>query len=192
MEQTNVNNNQTITVIDCVNEFKGYARKTVEGTLEMSRVVVEARKLKGKSNFGEFCDLIGFDKRSSTIKKLQCIGKKYEFLSSVKDNLPSNWTTLYQISRIDNEQIQDLIQSKVIHPDMTGKEVKNFHDGVDEEQPVEEVVNEPNDYWFRCMVNHEDEKIFEKVKLVTQKLKDEGFIIEFSSSLKKELEVETI
>lgn len=189
MEQTNVNNTKPITVLDCVNEFRGYARKTVEGTLEMSRVVVEARSLKGKKDFGEFCDLIGFDKRSSTIKKLNCIGKKYELLNGIKEYLPSNWTTLYQISRIDNDQIHDLIQSKVIHPNMTGKEVKNFHEGVDEEQKIEKEEVESKEYWFRCKVNPESEKELELVRSMIEKLMEEGLVIEVSSSLKEEMVV---
>lgn len=190
MEQTNVNNTKPITVLDCVNEFRGYARKTVEGTLEMSRVVVEAKSLKGKKVFGEFCDLIGFDKRSSTIKKLNCIGKKYEFLKGVKDDLPSNWTTLYQVSRIDNEQIIDLIQSKVIHPNMTGKEILNFHLGMTD--GVEIPQSTKQEFWFRCSLNPESEKSLEIVRSVIEKLKEEGLKLDFSASLKEQLVVEEL
>lgn len=190
MEQVNVNNSTTLTITECVNEFKGYARKTVEGTLEMSRIVIEARKLSGKKDFGEFCNLIGFEKRSSTIKKLQCIGKKYEFLKGVKYDLPSNWTTLYQVSRIDNEQILDLIQSKVIHPNMTGQEILNFHLGMTD--GVEIPQSTKQEFWFRCSLNPESEKSLEIVRSVIEKLKDEGLKLDFSVSLKEQLEVEEL
>lgn len=185
-----INNTQTTNVIDFVNEFRGYARKTVEGTLEMSRVVRDARNLKGKKDFGDFCELIGFEKRSSTIKKLQCIGKKYEFLKEIKGDLPSNWTTLYQISRIENEQITDLIQSKVIHPNMTGKEILNFHQGMTEEVGIPE--SSKQGFWFRCSLNPESEKDLEIVRSVIEKLKDEGLKLDLSVSLKEQLKVEEV
>lgn len=192
MKQINVNTNETKTIMSCVTEFNGYARKTVDGTLEMSRVVRDARNLDGKKGFEEFCEQIGFEKRSSTIKKLQCIGKKYEFLNEIKDSLPSNWTTLYQISRIENDQISDLIQTKVIHPNMTGKEILNFHTGVPNDHNESVGDLRKTDYWFRCSSESGSDKDLDFVRSVVETLKDTGLKLELSAFLKEELEVNEV
>jgi len=55
--------------------FKNYQRKTAENIIEMSRIVIEAKQ---RADFSDFCILIGQSQFSSTIRKLEVIGKKYE------------------------------------------------------------------------------------------------------------------
>ena len=57
-----------------VTRFHTFAAKTVEGILEMGRVVNEASKLK-KSEFAKFCELVELDGKDSTINKLKTIGE---------------------------------------------------------------------------------------------------------------------
>ncbi len=58
--------------------FNSYKRKTAENIIEMGRVVVEAKK-RTRSEFEDFCLLIGYDWASSTLRKLESIGNKYEY-----------------------------------------------------------------------------------------------------------------
>lgn len=109
-------------VVKLVSDFRGFVSKTAQGILEMARVVYDAKKL-GKEEFEVFCDEIGYQASSSTIRKLNSIGKKYAFLQSHKNALPSNWTTLYQISRLTEEVIKSKIEEGVISPTLNGKGV---------------------------------------------------------------------
>lgn len=124
MEAAIVNTSNNVMISKKVGEyidlFKISAKKTAEGVLEMARVVYEAKKL-GASEFGVFCDQIGYPTDSSTIRKLKSIGEKYEFLLSRSKSLPTSWTTLYQVSRLSAELIDQKINEGVISPHLDGK-----------------------------------------------------------------------
>ena len=96
-----------------VEKFNTFARKTAEGVLEMSKVVFEARKLKD-SEFHRFCEIVGMNGSSSTAQKLIAIGKKYECLIGHSEKLPPNWTTVYEVSKLTEEQIESLIDRGVL------------------------------------------------------------------------------
>lgn len=100
-----------ITVL--VEKFNSFARKTAEGVLEMAKVVYEARKLKD-SEFYRFCEIVGMDGSSSTATKLIAIGKKYEYLIGYSEKLPPNWTTVYEVAKLTEEQIESLINRGVL------------------------------------------------------------------------------
>ena len=96
-----------------VEKFNSFARKTAEGVLEMSKVVFEARKLKD-SEFYRFCEIVGMNGSSSMAQKLIAIGKKYECLIGHSEKLPPNWTTVYEVSKLTEEQIESLIDRGVL------------------------------------------------------------------------------
>ena len=128
-------------------EFRGYARKTVEGSLEMGRIVYEAKvKLDDQSSFDQFCNQIGCTTRSSTIKKLKSIGERYQVFKAFSNHLPNNWTTLYQLSRLKVEVFEDLISNGVIHEAMTGREVESLFK---RPKPVR-TTGMSSKFYFRC------------------------------------------
>jgi hypothetical protein len=94
--------------------FRLFSRKTAEGILEMGRAVNEARQLK-PSEFYRFCELIDIKAQSATIKKLAVIGMKYAYLMTHADKLPSNWTTVYAVARLGEDEIQKLIDQGVLN-----------------------------------------------------------------------------
>ena len=96
-----------------VEKFNSFARKTAEGVLEMAKVVFDARKLKD-SEFYRFCEIVGMDGSSSTAQKLIAIGKKYDCLIGHSEKLPPNWTTVYEVSKLTEEQIESLIDRGVL------------------------------------------------------------------------------
>ena len=116
------NNNIIINkqVTEYAEQFKVQIKKTAEGVLEMARVVYNAKQL-GSADFEVFCHEIGFKSDSSTIRKLKSIGEKSQFLLSCSKSLPTSWTTLYQISRLTNEVIEQKINEGVITPTLDGK-----------------------------------------------------------------------
>lgn len=133
---SNLNVNTTSSIISnnkliqaSVNEFKGYARKTAENIFEMGRVVFEAKNnLKAnKAEFEAFCAGVGFKSDSSSIKKLAQIGKGYSFMKSQADYLPNNWTTLYEIARLTEDQLKAFIDQGLIHQNVLGTDIKTLN-----------------------------------------------------------------
>lgn len=118
----NTSNNIVVSkkVTDYAEQFKVQAKKTAEGILEMARVVFDAKKL-GKADFEVFCSEVGYKSDSSTIRKLNSIGEKYQFLLSRSKSLPTSWTTLYHVSRLTTEVIDEKISEGVITPNLDGK-----------------------------------------------------------------------
>jgi hypothetical protein len=95
-----------------VKRFQQFSRKTAEGVLEMGRAVHEARQLP-RSEFFRFCELVQI--KTSNIKKLAVIGAKYDYLIHRADKLPSNWTTVYAVAKLANEEIEKLIDQGVVN-----------------------------------------------------------------------------
>lgn len=124
-----------------VEKFQSYARKTAESILEMAKVVIEAKKL-DKEGFGAFCKEIGFDPKSSTIRKFIQIGGKYELLISRSNKLPTNWTTIYEISKLTSDQIVDLIENGKINQMVLGSTIKQLNNTTTDKK---ETRNEGND-----------------------------------------------
>ena len=124
MSNSIVNTSNTIViskkVTDYAEQFKVQAKKTAEGILEMARVVFDAKQL-GSDDFEAFCAQVGYKSDSSTIRKLASIGKQYLVLSSRSKSLPTSWTTLYQVSRLTAEMIDQKISEGVITPNLDGK-----------------------------------------------------------------------
>ena len=100
-------------IVVLVEKFKKFARKTAEGVLEMAKVVCEAKKLKD-SEFHKFCEIVGMSGSSSTVQKLIKIGEKYEYFIGCAEKLPANWTTVYELSKLTEEKIEELIDRGVV------------------------------------------------------------------------------
>ena len=119
--------NQSVTnplVKNYAETFCGFMTKTAENYLEMGRVVMEADKNLNKNDFKAFLFMVGVDKNSTTLRKLKSIGVKYDLLKANLNSLPSAWTTLYEISRLGNEKIEENIEKGLIHPRVEGVDVK--------------------------------------------------------------------
>lgn len=133
MNNTIVNTSNTLLPSDLIEssvlEFKKYFRKTAESILEMGRVVHETKKqlISKPKDFEAFCSEIGFKPSSSSIKKLNQIGKSYTFMKSHADSLPGNWTTLYEISRLAKGELEKYIDEGVIHTNVLGTKVKQLN-----------------------------------------------------------------
>lgn len=108
-----------------VSDFKLFAKQTALGILEMGRIVYEAKKnLTQGHDFEIFCERVGYTPSASSIKKLNQIGKSYTLMLEHADSLPNNWTTLYEISRLSKDQLNQYIEEGVIHQNALGATIK--------------------------------------------------------------------
>ena len=130
--QTICPKNNSISIIgnevqDYINQFHEFSDKCAENILEMCKVVYDASSsLTKKGEFESFCSGIRMSKKSAAISKFRKIGERYAKLSKYKNQLPSAWTTLYYVARFDNQQFEDGIKSKTIHPMMKATDLKQI------------------------------------------------------------------
>lgn len=107
------------------NEYHSYVKKSLEGYLNTARVVYEcSTKLSDVNDFERFCSTIGMDPKSSTLRKFKVIGKEFDLLIKYLNQIPSNWTTVYEIARLGTDKIEDLLLEQKISSNTTGKELK--------------------------------------------------------------------
>jgi hypothetical protein len=104
-------------------------RKSVEGVIRVGVTLIEAKK---KCKHGEFlrmfrgnesvvCDPVPFGDK--TAERLMLVAS-HEVLSNGAHahHLPQSWGTLYELTKLDNEQIIAGIKAGEITPDMTRSE----------------------------------------------------------------------
>jgi sugar-specific transcriptional regulator TrmB len=174
-------------IMGLVEKFKKYAKKTAEGVLEMAKVACEAKKLK-ESEFHKFCEIVGMSGSSSTIQKLIKIGEKYEFFIGHAEKLPANWTTVYELSKLTSEKIEELIDRGVVCTTLIasdlnmalGKPVKEK-----DKKPVTVIPNGNIDgLGFRVQLNKSpDAETIKKIKELIAELKKFDLQLEVGTTL---------
>jgi hypothetical protein len=111
-----------------VEQFKSFSRKSAISVIEMGKTVVQAKVLPDEKDYEQFCLGIRFDKKSKALFKLESIGKKADVLIRYADLLPSNWTTLYILSRLDEAEISSLAEQGKLQVCMLGSEAQQHVD----------------------------------------------------------------
>lgn len=114
-------------------QFLSLAKASTENTVAMCEVLHKAKlefKEKDQKNvfFQELCKNIGYTKGANdpTIKKFLRIGESAERFRPYLDRLPNSWTTLYEITQLDDELFDRAMTEGAINIKMLGKEVKSL------------------------------------------------------------------
>ena len=110
-------------------QYSLFAIETAQSTVEMCRVVFEAKEQLSKEEFSNFCTDIGHKRSDSTIRKYLAIGAAYELLIQYVDKLPSKWTSIYTILQIPSETFNALIQVGESFANLTGDQIKALSRG---------------------------------------------------------------
>ncbi len=111
---------------DYISSFNSFAAKAAQTTLEMCRVVQEAKVDLDKNNFESFCQAIGHRSNDSTIRKYLAIGARYSELHAVADRLPNSWTSIYLITMIPPEKLLTMIDDVNSFKNMTAQKIKQL------------------------------------------------------------------
>lgn len=125
---TAVNNSMTIAEFEKIenlaSDFNGHYKKCALGYLEMGRIALEAKSM-GKGIYAMFCERI-FMKGDSEMSKLIAIGQHYDLMKQRIECLPSKWTTLYNLTRLKEEEFYALCDSGQIHQGLTGAQSREL------------------------------------------------------------------
>lgn len=105
-------------------QYSLFAIKTAQSTVEMCRVVFEAKEELSRDEFLEFCTDIGHKGEDSTVRKYLAIGSAYERLIQYADKLPNSWTSIYTITQIPSETFNALAQVGESFAKLSGNQIK--------------------------------------------------------------------
>lgn len=109
-------------------EYSNFAVKTAQSTVEMCRVVFEAKKGLSSSEYSEFLNDIGHKSETSTIRKYLAIGEQYDKLIQYTNLLPNSWTSIYTITQFGADTFDALAATDTDMSKMSGKEIKTLLD----------------------------------------------------------------
>lgn len=110
---------------DRATQFKAFQRKTAEAIVAMGKIVYEAKQDLFANDFKQF--IAETELNGSTERKYECIGRCAPVFNQYLDRLPANWTSLYDLTKIDDLVVLEevLVQDRVC-PQMTGKDIKDL------------------------------------------------------------------
>ncbi len=111
-----------------VASFNSFAVKTAKSTVEMCRVVYEAKRDLTKTEFDQFCHDVGRkeEEKDSTIRKYLAIGERYTELMIYAERLPSSWTSIYLITTIPSDKFAELISEAQSFKNLTAIKIKKL------------------------------------------------------------------
>ena len=109
-------------------EYSNFAVKTAQATVEMCRVVYEAKNGLSSSEYSEFLKDIGHKSETSTIRKYLAIGSQYDKLIQYTNLLPNSWTSIYSITQLSSDTFDALAATDTDMSKMSGKEIKSLLD----------------------------------------------------------------
>jgi len=105
-------------------EYSNFAVKTAQSTVEMCRVVSEAKKTLSSSEYSEFLNDIGHKSETSTIRKYLAIGEQYDKLIQYTNLLPNSWTSIYTITQLPSDTFEALAATDTDMSKLSGKQLK--------------------------------------------------------------------
>lgn len=108
-----------------VDRYRTFARNTAENIVGLGQTVYEASEELAPSEVRDFCIQVGIEHNGPTYRKMRQIGTQAEKLFQHLAALPNNWTTVYEVAKMDEGQFQCLIESNVLSPTVTMREIND-------------------------------------------------------------------
>jgi hypothetical protein len=108
--------------VDFLERYRLSCRKAAQGMIEMAKTIAEAKKELRAEEFATLCAEVGLSR--STLSKYLTIGENAHRFESDLDRVPQNWTTMYQLAKLTNEDYERVAGSKRFAPTMKAKEIE--------------------------------------------------------------------
>lgn len=113
-----------------MNKIENYSSKvnsitlnTVENILEIGRLMLECKDVLEPDEYDMFLKQTHYGEETSTVRKWNRIGESYVRLKSISQHLPPVVSTLYKLSTLDSNKLNSLIDSQILKPTVTLKEI---------------------------------------------------------------------
>ena len=98
---------------------------TVENILEIGRLMLECKDTLECDEYELFLKETHYGEETSTVRKWNRIGDSYVRLKSISQHLPPVVSTLYKLSTLDSNKLNKLIESQILTPSVTLKEIED-------------------------------------------------------------------
>ena len=105
-------------------EYSKFAVKTAQSTVEMCRVIYEAKESLDKSEYARFLKDIGRKPDDSTVRKYLAIGERYDDLNAYANLLPASWTSIYEITQLPADSFMAMVATGESMANLTGAQLK--------------------------------------------------------------------
>lgn len=122
--------NQSV-VENYIQTFQQYTKDTVENILKLGSLVLEMKNKRDKgdlddSDMNYFCFSVGLNEKSSNFRKFKRIGECAGQFRKYLDKLPDSYTVLYEITTLDPDLFEVLMNNDEIHSYVTLRDVKKL------------------------------------------------------------------
>ena len=109
-----------------VEEYSVCLRKSATAVLTLADCVYRAKNQLTKEEYSEFCKRIQVAENSSFLKKLNCIAQKATRFKAIEQLLPPNYTSLYSLTQVSDDNFSKMMSEQVISPQMTAKQISAY------------------------------------------------------------------
>ncbi|MDH6155242.1 hypothetical protein M2124_001525 [Polynucleobacter sphagniphilus] len=96
---------------------------TVENILEIGRLMLECKDTLEPDEYKLFLKETSYKEETPTVRKWNRIGDSYVRLKSISQHLPPVVSTLYKLSTLDSNKLNNLIDGQILTPTVTLKEI---------------------------------------------------------------------
>ena len=112
-----------------ISTYQTQTKNAVENIIQMSLTVKEIQDkiidgVLEEQDLDYFCTRVGLNKTSSAFRKLSCIARHADKFLTYIDKLPSASSVLYEITTLDPEVFEKMINDESIHPFITLNQLK--------------------------------------------------------------------
>ena len=114
---------QAVLVEALVRRYQSFARGSAQNIIELAETVSTAMTDLVGQYRNEFFRQIKLNPESSKVRKLKLIGDHSPRFVPYLEILPSNWTTLYELARLEVEDFKRIVDAGVLTPLATWKEI---------------------------------------------------------------------
>lgn len=127
-----------------IETYQTSTKNAVENILNMCiavKEIDEKRKAKLINDFDVmyFCATVSLERKSATYRKYRKIGEHAERFKKHMDSLPSAYSVLFQITTLDSEKFEEMIESEQINPSLSLERFKQLTNTSTKSQNPDEV-----------------------------------------------------
>ena len=128
-----------------VDLFRRTEARTARATLQMCRVVYEAKQTLDECDFADFCKEIGYKDNSSVIRKFCAIGKLQPRLSKHAEYLPHEWSKIYTITQIPARAFERYVDDQFDFRNLKGRDLEGLLTATREEKQIHTLLPKDKD-----------------------------------------------
>ena len=101
-----------------VDRFVTVYKKSAKNVIELATIIGESHENLDEKGFKEFCKAIGYTTRSAYVSKMKTIFSNLDRFVGIQQDLPGNYTTIYDLARMPLVEFEELRLEGDVRPTM--------------------------------------------------------------------------